>query len=249
MIRGAGGERVVAMDDFHVGPYETAVGDGRDADRGAGRRSARAAAARTRRSSDGSATGPSPPPSAAVWLDGGHDRRTPASALAAVGRRTSGPRARRGAAARQGADGGALRAGGPDRRRGLLPDRRPARARSTTSAISPASSPSAHSAAPSPAPRTGGLTMQVTMTVNGEQVDARRRAAPAARPLRPRHARPHRHPLGLRHVELRHLRRAGWTASRSRAARCWRRWRRPRDPHRGGPRGGRRARPGADGRS
>ena len=28
MIRGAGGERVVAMDDFHVGPYMTAVGDG-----------------------------------------------------------------------------------------------------------------------------------------------------------------------------------------------------------------------------
>jgi carbon-monoxide dehydrogenase medium subunit len=28
VIRGAGGERVVAMDEFHVGPYVTAVGDG-----------------------------------------------------------------------------------------------------------------------------------------------------------------------------------------------------------------------------
>jgi carbon-monoxide dehydrogenase medium subunit len=28
VIRGRGGERVVAMDEFHVGPYETAVGDG-----------------------------------------------------------------------------------------------------------------------------------------------------------------------------------------------------------------------------
>jgi carbon-monoxide dehydrogenase medium subunit len=28
VIRGAGGERVVAMDEFHVGPYMTAVGDG-----------------------------------------------------------------------------------------------------------------------------------------------------------------------------------------------------------------------------
>ena len=28
MIRGAGGERTVGMDDFHVGPYMTAVGDG-----------------------------------------------------------------------------------------------------------------------------------------------------------------------------------------------------------------------------
>jgi aerobic carbon-monoxide dehydrogenase medium subunit len=28
VIRGAGGERVVGMDDFHIGPYMTAVGDG-----------------------------------------------------------------------------------------------------------------------------------------------------------------------------------------------------------------------------
>ncbi len=28
VIRGAGGERVVAMDEFHIGPYMTAVGDG-----------------------------------------------------------------------------------------------------------------------------------------------------------------------------------------------------------------------------
>ena len=28
VIRGRGGERVVGMDEFHVGPYETAVGDG-----------------------------------------------------------------------------------------------------------------------------------------------------------------------------------------------------------------------------
>src|SRR4051794_6859169 len=28
VIRGSGGERVVSMDDFHVGPYTTAVGDG-----------------------------------------------------------------------------------------------------------------------------------------------------------------------------------------------------------------------------
>src|SRR6202042_542214 len=28
VIRGVGGERVVGMDEFHVGPYMTAVGDG-----------------------------------------------------------------------------------------------------------------------------------------------------------------------------------------------------------------------------
>ena len=36
--------------------------------------------------------------------------------------------------------------------------------------------------------------------------DPRRRAPAAARPLPPRRARPHRHALGLRHVELRHVR-------------------------------------------
>ena len=34
VIRGADGERVVGMDDFHVGPYMTAVGDGEMLDRG-----------------------------------------------------------------------------------------------------------------------------------------------------------------------------------------------------------------------
>ncbi len=48
--------------------------------------------------------------------------------------------------------------------------------------------------------------VNVSITVNGEQVP-RRRAAPAARPLPARDARPDRHPLGLRHVELRRLRR------------------------------------------
>ena len=60
----------------------------------------------------------------------------------------------------------------------------------------------------------GGLTMQVTMTVNGDEVHARGRAAAAARALPARRARPDRHALGLRHVQLRHLRRAGWTACR-----------------------------------
>ena len=34
VIRGSGGERVVPMEDFHRGPYETAVGRRRDAHRG-----------------------------------------------------------------------------------------------------------------------------------------------------------------------------------------------------------------------
>ena len=61
VIRGADGERVVAMEDFHVGPYVTAVERRRAAHRGADCRCARAAAARTRRSSAAPATGRSPP--------------------------------------------------------------------------------------------------------------------------------------------------------------------------------------------
>ena len=48
--------------------------------------------------------------------------------------------------------------------------------------------------------------MQVTVTVNGEERHAGSRAPTAARPLPPRRARPHRHALGVRHVELRHVR-------------------------------------------
>ena len=60
VIRGAEGERVVGMEDFHVGPYMTAVGDGRAADRDPPAAASRARAARTRRSSAAPATGPSP---------------------------------------------------------------------------------------------------------------------------------------------------------------------------------------------
>ena len=56
--------------------------------------------------------------------------------------------------------------------------------------------------------------MQVTMTVNGDEV---------SREVEPRlllvhflrdQLRPDRHPLGLRHVELRRVRACGWTACR-----------------------------------
>ena len=75
----------------------------------------------------------------------------------------------------------------------------------------------------------------------------RRRAAPAARALHPRDGRPDGHPLGLRHVELRRLRRA----DRRRAGQVVHDpggdGRRARDPHGRVARGGRRARPDPDG--
>ena len=120
VIRGADGERVVGMEDFHVGPFMTAVGDGELLTE-VRFRSDREAAARTRRSSAVPATGRSRP------------RRRPSGSTAA---RSSTDRAQRGrpdddpplagggAASRQGPVGGAVRAGGPDRLRGLFADRR-----------------------------------------------------------------------------------------------------------------------------
>ena len=87
VIRGAGGERVVSMEDFHRGPYETAVGARRDAHRDPDPGAAATAPAPTRRSSAGPATGRSTSAGAAVWMDGGviTDARV---GLAAVGPNT-----------------------------------------------------------------------------------------------------------------------------------------------------------------
>ena len=61
VIRGAGGERIVDMEGFHVGPYMTAVGDGEILTEVRLKLRRWARAARTRRSSAAPVTGPSPP--------------------------------------------------------------------------------------------------------------------------------------------------------------------------------------------
>ena len=107
--------------------------------------------------------------SAAVWIDGG----TIADAGIALERGRADddpPDARRGAAARQGPVRGALRAGGRDRLRGLLPDpRRPRAGR-----LQAPSRRRPHRTRPAPRDRTrapaGGLTMHVSITINGEPV-------------------------------------------------------------------------------
>ena len=58
------------MEEFHRGPYETAVGHGRDAHRDPDPGPAAAGPAPTRRSSAGPATGRSTSAGAAVWMDG-----------------------------------------------------------------------------------------------------------------------------------------------------------------------------------
>ena len=74
VIRGAGGERVVGMEDFHVGPYTTAVGAGEllTEVRLAMRPGAGSAHEKVERRAGDWAIAAA---SAALWVDGRHDRR------------------------------------------------------------------------------------------------------------------------------------------------------------------------------
>ena len=108
VIRGTDGERVVGMEDFHVGPYTTAVGAGEMLTEirlplrpGAGSAHEKV----ERRAGDWAIAAAS----AAVWMDGGTIARR--GHRAQRGRADDHPsHPRRGAAARQGAVGGAVRA-------------------------------------------------------------------------------------------------------------------------------------------
>ena len=107
VIRGADGERVVGMEDFHVGPYMTAVGAGEILTevRLALRPGTGSAHEKVERRAGDWAIAAA---SAAVWIDGG--RITDVGiALSAVGMTTIHLHARRGAPARPPALGRALR--------------------------------------------------------------------------------------------------------------------------------------------
>ena len=169
VIRGADGERVVGDGGLPRRPVH---------DRGRRRRAAhrdpdpgarRAPAARTRRSSAAPATGRSPPhrrPSGSRAAGS----PTPASRSARSGLTTIHLDARRGAAARQGAVGGAVRAGRRDRLGGLLAERR--RPRAGRLQAPPRRRPHETRPAPRDGARAapGGLSMNVSITINGEQV-------------------------------------------------------------------------------
>ena len=109
VIRGSGGERVVGMDDFHVGPYMTAVGAAEILTEvrlpvrpGGGSAHEKV----ERRAGDWAIAAAS----AAVWMRRRHDRRRRHRAQRRRPHHDP-PDARRGAAARQGAVGRAVRAG------------------------------------------------------------------------------------------------------------------------------------------
>ena len=126
VIRGPEGERVVGMDDFHIGPFMTAVGaeeiltEVRLPLRG-GAGSAHEKV--ERRAGDFAIAAAS----AAVWIDGGTIADV-GIALGAVGPTTIIATRAEELLRGQAAVGGAVRAGGRDRGRGLLAGRRRPRA-------------------------------------------------------------------------------------------------------------------------
>ena len=168
VIRGPGGERVVAMEDFHVGPYMTAVGAGeiltevRLTVRAGRRQRAREGRAPRGRLGDRGRVG--------CRLAGRRqDRRC--RPRAQRGRADDDPRhAGRGAAARPGAFGGAVQAGRPDRLGGLLSGRRwtrPGRLQAPSLGRSDATCTAARDRS---APGARGSEVNVSMTINGEHV-------------------------------------------------------------------------------
>ena len=145
VIRGGDGERVVTMEEFHVGPYMTAVGDGEMLTEV--RIPLRAgAAARTRRSSGAPGTGRSRPPRRRYGSTRARSRTSAWRSVRSAQRRSmsggprsscEAPRPRRSCSPRQ-------------RRSPLQSARRQptAAGRLTTSATSPACSPGERCAAP-----------------------------------------------------------------------------------------------------
>ena len=240
VIRSRDGERVVSMEEFHRGPYETAVGDAemlvevRIPMRPNG---SSAYEKVERRAGDWAVVSAG----AAVWLDGGVDRRRPGRA----GRRRPEhhrvpeiSEALRGKAPSEElyAQAGAIAArscnpttdqrGSEEYKRHLADELTRRALRRAVARINERRH-----------------DMQVTMTVNGEEVARGDRGAHAARALPARPPRPHRHPLGLRHQQLRHVRRLARRRAGQVVHGARRDGRRPRGPHRRGAGAGRQARP------
>ncbi len=168
VIRGTGGERVVGIGDFHVGPYMTAVGAGEMVTEvrlpmrpGGGSAHEKV----ERRAGDFAIAAAS----AAVWIDGGTiaDVGIGLSAVAPITVELS--RAEdllRGARA----VGGAVRAGGADRLRGLRPDRGRPRPRRLQAPPRGRTDQTRSATCDGTGAAPGGLIMQVTITINGEAV-------------------------------------------------------------------------------
>ena len=242
VIRGQDGDREVPVREFHLGPYETVIGPGEllaeirvPVHPGTGSAYEKVA----RRVGDWSVAAAG----AVLQLDQG--------TVKASGHRPDRGRRRalrggrgRGLPPRQGRHRAELRAGREDRRRALPSRRRPARPRG----LQAAPGRRAHHPRAPPLRRRG---QQHDRTGRGDRerhrVRARRRAAAAAHPLPAGRARPDRQPLGLRHVQLRQLRRLARPKARQGVHGARGDGRRAHRPYRGGPGAGRPPRPGPAG--
>ncbi len=230
VIRGADGERVVSMEDFHVGPYMTAVGAGEilteirlKVQPGAGSAHEKV----ERRAGDWAIAAAS----ACVWMDGGTFADV-GIALSAVGlttiHLTRAEELLRGKAPFVRAVHRSRR----DRFGRLFSDgRRPRTCRLQAPPRRRAHRPSAPARHRTRAER-GGLRHGSHDDRQRGAGHARRGAASAARALHPRDARPHRHPLGLRHLQLRRVRGPDGRQARQVVHDARRDVRRPRHPHR-----------------
>ena len=245
VIRGSAGERVVTMEEFHRGPYETAVGDAemlievRIPLRPDG---SSAYEKVERRAGDWAVVSAG----AAVWMDGGliADARV---GLAAVGPNTTGHPGDLRRAARPGAVRGAVRAGRRDRRRRAVDPATDVRGSADVQA-----SPGRRAHPAGAAPRRGPHRRRSPEHAGDDDRQRRRghprdRGSAAAGALPARPPRPDRHALGLRHQQLRHLRGLDGRRAGQVVHRAGRDGRRARGPHGRGPRAGRRARPGPAG--
>ena len=226
VVRSATGTRAVPAREFHTGPYETAVGAGRDPHRDAGAGAARLG----QRLREGRAPGRRLGDRRRRCLrDAGrrHGQRRAASGSPPWGPRTSAPpRPRTPCGARRPPRTTWPRP--PAARRELQPVGRPAGPGRLQAP--PGAGADAAGAAPvgGPGAGRGSLTMQVTMTVNGDRGDPRHRAPAAARALRARPPGADRHPLGVRHLQLRHLRAVDGRRARKELHRAGRHGRRAR---------------------
>ena len=238
VIRGAAGERVLDIAEFHRGPYETAceqdelLTEIRFPIRARSRQRLREGRAAGRR------LGGRRRPGAALWMAATARSRTPRSGSTALGLEGCADRAR-GPCWRVSAPSEDLFAeAAPARPRRPARRSRTSAARSTTSATSPTSSPGGCCAARSTAPPTPPPSREADHAGHDDRQrdrgHPRRRTPAAARALPARDARPHRHPLGVRHQQLRHLRGARRRRTGEVVHRAGRHDRRARGAHRRG---------------
>ena len=213
------------MEEFHRGPYETAVGDAEMLTevRIPVRPNGSSAYEKVeRRAGDWAVVSAG----RRVWMDGDviADARVGLAAVGAEHHRHPGRSPRRCAASRR--PRSSTPQAGAHRRRELQPRHRPARQREYKRHLADELTTAAARCrrVGRPAIDRGGADHAGHDDRQRRRGHPRDRGPAAARALPARPPRPDRHALGLRHQQLRHLRRLDGRRAGEVAARCWPRW-------------------------